>query len=151
MVQAKVRPSHRRVLEAVVITASCSSSTVFTKNREGEVNTYVQRKDERLCKKSQKDRPNGCSLYMKEIKGKEGALGGVSLLCKVSAVRPAYTLLDEHQSRDHLLTSCSEPQEEKHGKGKIKCKHLKCQHILNTVGQKEIEIHRKKREKIIQM
>jgi hypothetical protein len=29
VVQAKVRPSHRRVLEAVVITASCSSSSLL--------------------------------------------------------------------------------------------------------------------------
>jgi hypothetical protein len=30
---------------------------------------------------------------------------------------------------------------------RIKSKHLKCQHILSIVGQKEIEIHRKKEEK----
>jgi hypothetical protein len=32
-------------------------------------------------------------------------------------------------------------------KGRIKNKNLKCQHILSVVGQKEIEIHRKKEEK----
>jgi hypothetical protein len=33
-------------------------------------------------------------------------------------------------------------------KGRIKSKNLKCQHILSVVGPKEIEIHRKKEEKI---
>jgi hypothetical protein len=52
VVQAKVRPSHRRVLEAVVITASCSSSSVSTKNKEEESEHVRLRKDEKLRKKS---------------------------------------------------------------------------------------------------
>jgi hypothetical protein len=65
-----------------------------------------------------------------------GTLNGISFPCKVSAMRLAYTLPDEHYSRDHVAPCLGKRSERENGS-----KNLKRQHILSIDGQKEIEIH----------